>query len=520
VKPFREWKAIYEPLYGPLADSALYRIHLELEDSLDPDRYCRTVPAAAKRALGEYYTPDWLVEMVFDRAGYRRQPMLDPACGAGAFLARAGPAATGWDIHPLAVRMARKRCPAARVELRDTFGPGHFHCEFIAGNPPWVNWRSLGAAYRERIAPLWSRYGLFTRTGIQARLGGAMDDLSGLMTYVCADRYLATEGRLAFLLPAALFHSAGGAAFRRFALPGGAYLRPVSVEEVGPTTAFPGASTRAVIAVFEKSRTPTVYPVPYLRQGLSLEARPVAGDPAAPWSLAPPHLASVFQALRGESPYRARVGVHTGGAAGVFRVEVIEDRGSSLLIRNRACEGKVPYPQVTAEVESALVHPLVRGRDLRDGRVAPSGHILLPHGTGGKPIPEDRMRRAFPLAFAYFEHFREPMLRRPHYLQHFAAAGKPYWSMYNVGPYTFAPHRVAWREQSSTFDCALLAPGHIADAKLVTVAAGSAEEAAWLAGFLRTPLVRSFVDSYVLKTQISTHVMKYLRVPPYPGSVA
>lgn len=516
MKSFREWQSTYEPLYGALADRALYRIHAELESSLDPGLYCQRIPPAARKVLGEYYTPDWLVEMVLDRAGYRGQRMLDPACGAGAFLEKAGDAATGWDIHPLAVRMARERCPEARVEERDAFSPGEFNCEFIAGNPPWVNWRTLGSAYRERIAPLWAHYGLFTQTGIKARLGGAMDDLSGLMAYVCADRYLAMDGRLAFLLPAALFRSAGGGAgFRRFALPGGAHLRVVRIEEVGPSTAFPGASTRAVIAVFDKSRTGTVYPVPYVRSGETHQARPISDDPTAPWSVAPANLELQYDALRGESSYRGRVGVHTGGAAGVYRIEVLEDRGSTLLIRNRANAGKISFSEITAEVERALVHPLVRGRDLRNGRADPSGHILLPHGTDGKPISEERMRREFPLVFAYFEHFREPMLRRAHYLHHFAAAGKPYWSMYNVGPYTFAPHRVAWREQSSTFDCALLAAGHIADAKLVTVVVDSAEEAAYLAGFLQTGVVRSFVESYAVKTQISTHVMKYLRVPPY-----
>ena len=82
--------------------------------------------------LGEYYTPDWLAEMVLDEAGYDGDPrkrLLDPACGSGTFLvlaiqrarqyaARHGepPRETakrilaniwGFDLNPLAVIAAR-----------------------------------------------------------------------------------------------------------------------------------------------------------------------------------------------------------------------------------------------------------------------------------------------------------------------------------------------------------------------------------------------------------------------------
>jgi len=515
VISFPEWLAVYEPIYGALADHALYAAHTALDIAPDPVRYREAVPQAARKALGEYYTPEWLVARVYDRAGYRGEPVLDPTCGSGAFLAPAGSGATGWDINPLAVRMARAACPKARVDVQDAFTAPPAEAGLIIGNPPWVNWRRLGAGYRHRIAPLWKHYGLFTHTGIKARLGGAMDDLCALVTYLCADRHLVDGGRLAFLLPAPLFQSAGGGAgFRRFELPGGRFLRVVSVEDVDGAEAFQGATTRPAIAVFEKSRTATLYPVPYIRGGKDLQARPIGADAASPWSVGPASRES-FDDLRGESSYVARVGAHTGGAAGVFWIDVLEDRGPSLLIRNRAAAGKNPYPEVTALVERDLVHPLVRGRDLKEGVAIASGHILLPHASGGKPIPGDRMSVVYPLTYAYFETFRAALLQRAHYHRHFKPLGLPYWSMYNVGPYTFAPHRVAWREQASSFGCGLLKPGDIADAKLVTLAAGSAAEAEHVASFLNSERVRALIDSYVVRTQVSTHVTRYVRIPPF-----
>ena len=514
---FPEWREVYEPIYGALADEALYAAHSALADCPHPERYRELIPQPARKSLGEFYTPAWLVERVYERAGYRGGTVLDPACGCGAFLLPRGADGVGWEINPLSAGMAREACPEARVLVRDAFTGGEEErFAFIAGNPPWVNWRHLGAAYRDRIAPLWKQYRLFTQRGIKARLGGAMDDISSLMTYVCADRYLLDGGRLAFILPAPLFQSAGGGAdFRRFELPQGRFLRVVSVEEIEGANAFEGAMTRPAIAVFEKSRTATVYPVPYMRRGEQCEARPVTNDATSPWSVVPLARTGEFDDLRGESPYVARVGAHTGGAAGVFWVDVIDDRGATLLIRNRADAGKNRFEQVTVEVERELVHPLVRGRDLRGGEALPSAHIILPHSRDGRPIEEPRMRAEYPMAFDYFERFRDFMLARPHYRQHFQKTGKPYWSMYNVGPYTFAEHRVAWPEQTSKFTAARLAPGHIADAKLATVAVGSEAEAQHVERFLNSERVRAFIDSYAVRTQISTHVMRYVRVPPF-----
>lgn len=514
--PFTEWRAVYQPIYGKLADRLLYEAHARLPASPDPRSYRELVPTAARRALGEFYTPEWLADFVLDRAGYQGQPLLDPCCGGGVFLTRAGPNATGWDINPIAAGMARKRCPEALIETQDAFTAPRREFDFVVGNPPWVNWRRLSSEYRERIQPLWPAYGLFTATGLHARLGGAMDDLAALMTYACADRYLAPQGRLAFLLPAPLFHSMGGAGFRRFQLPGGFFLRPILVHEIEASEPFEGAATRPVLAIFEKSGTPVMYPVAYHRGGIQCHARPISTDPHSPWSVLPANRTDEYASIRGESrQYRARIGVHSGGAAGVYWIDILEDRGATLLIRNRSTAGKNRFGEVIAEVERALVYPLVRGRDLKGHHATASAHLILPHELDGKPVSESRMREDYPLTFRYFEQFRDFMEQRPHYRQHFAAQRLPYWSMYNVGPYTFARHRVAWREQSSTFGCAVLKQGHIADAKLIIVPCDSAVEAQRLAEFLNSELVRTFVESYVLRTQISTHVLKFVKAPNF-----
>ncbi|MEM3451862.1 MAG: N-6 DNA methylase, partial [Nitrososphaerales archaeon] len=51
--------------------------------------YQNLVPRDIRHRLGEYFTPDWLAELLLDEVGYDGDPekkILDPACGSGTFL--------------------------------------------------------------------------------------------------------------------------------------------------------------------------------------------------------------------------------------------------------------------------------------------------------------------------------------------------------------------------------------------------------------------------------------------------
>ena len=91
--------------------------------------------------------------------------------------------------------------------------------DLVVGNPPWIAWDHLPPAYRAATKPLWEKYGLFSLSGNEARHGGGKKDLSMLMTYTSADRYLKPHGRLAFVITQTVFQTRGaGDGFRRFRL--------------------------------------------------------------------------------------------------------------------------------------------------------------------------------------------------------------------------------------------------------------------------------------------------------------
>ena len=98
---------------------------------------------------------------------------------------------------------ANKNGVWARI-IKNAFAPLFIgKVDYIAGNPPWVNWESLPAEYRDATKPLWVRYGLFTLKGNAARLGGGKKDIS--MLFVCVDGYLRESGRLGFVITQTLF---------------------------------------------------------------------------------------------------------------------------------------------------------------------------------------------------------------------------------------------------------------------------------------------------------------------------
>ena len=103
----------------------------ELDVDIARVLYEAVIPAADRKRLGEYYTPDWLARAVVDElvTDPLNQRVLDPACGSGSFIhaavrkyldaARAAglsPAqrldgllnhVIGIDVHPVAVHLAR-----------------------------------------------------------------------------------------------------------------------------------------------------------------------------------------------------------------------------------------------------------------------------------------------------------------------------------------------------------------------------------------------------------------------------
>lgn len=476
--------------------------------------YQQLVPRPLRHELGEYYTPDWLADHVLDVAEYSGDPkhrLLDPACGSGTFLLRAiqrirsrhaenedqtaegrrrlyreilGSVA-GIDLNPVAVTAARVNYLIAiadllphsgRVDLPirlgdsildDAVSPGNpdDSFDFVVGNPPWIAWDNLPDDYRRATKPLWERYGLFTLSGNEARHGGGKKDLAMLMTYAAADRYLRAGGRLAMVITQTVFQTkAAGDGFRRFRLGSvGPQLGVLRVDDMAALRPFPGATNLTATFVLQKDSA-TQYPVPYVKwmpdgngyRRQQFQAQPI--DPSrsgSPWLVTPADAAADPAKWIGPSDYSAHLGANSGGANGVYWVDVFGRADGGVSVQNLAGKGKRTIETVRQVIEPDLLHPLLRWGDVTRFRAAPGACILLAQDVETRTgVDETRMLRDYPRTYAYLQQFRGVLEQRAAYRRY--QAEKPFYSMYNVGPYTVAPVKVVWRRMDRRINAAVV----------------------------------------------------------------
>jgi len=587
---------------------------------------------------GEYYTPDWLAGRLLDAAGYRgisNGRLIDPACGSGTFLCQAvsrlvGPPPAAWsveerrglvrhvldsvagiDINPLAVWTARANLLAALRGLLDEMpdelpivaadsilsppptGVFSRPFDFVVGNPPWIAWDHLPADYRNATKPLWLHYGLFSLGAAAARHGGAKKDLSMLMVYAAADRYLALGGRLAMVLPQIVFQSAGsGDGFRRFVLPDGTKLGVFRVDDYSRVRVFAASNWTCTVCI-EKGR-PTQFPVEcyrwtpaecaetipstpltHLEQGgagcngfgpaadgsrqvpdrgttddaprpIPVEARealldhpsdagpslvvhrcqaaPVRGDaPGAPWIIQSIDSAIDLASLVGLSEYQAHLGANSGGANGIYWLRVVGKAADGVIVesvapskRGRAKKGERARPAApnaargSMVIEPDLLYPLVRWQDVdrfclrctdeassRSGADGGRLAILLVQDPSTRTgIDESRLSQAFPHCYQYLAAHQAALLQRAAFRRY--QAHGPYWSMYNVGPYTLSPYKVVWRRMDKIIRAVALGPcrdpllgekPYVPQETCVFVPCREADEAYYLAAILNSEIV-------------------------------
>jgi SAM-dependent methyltransferase len=582
-------------------------------------------PRRLRHRLGEYYTPDWLAQHVLDQVGFEGKPgqrLLDPACGSGTFLMLALQQArrehekhgktmprdekttpkdepsvfsfspltiVGCDINPLAVLTARANYVMAMhdclpknspveipVYLADSIlnRPPHAAFsepfDFVVGNPPWIAWDYLPEAYRQASRSLWQQYGLFSLSGNAARHGGGKKDLSMLMLYTSADRYLKSSGRLGMVITQTLFQTKGaGDGFRHFQLGAdGEPLKVLRVDDMVALRPFDAANWTSVI-LLEKG-SPTVYPVPYFKwtdndhandvkclgpegdgakktspaqpKKLAATRIPVFSqkacsafpiDPArrsSPWLIqddtpkamksgagdafasgkttaANESTATYDASQGGPSDYTAHLGANTGGANGVYWLEVLGSADGGILVRNMPGRGKQSLEIIEAVIEPDLLYPLARWSDVKRYSATPRCHILLAQDVVTRSgIDEQIMRERYPRTLAYLERFHDFLTTRAAYRRY--QHGGPFYSMYNVGEYTVAPIKVIWRRMDRQINAVVVEAADtpwlgtrpiVPQETCVLIACDTVEEAHYLCALLNSDSVNERIVSHSVR---------------------
>ena len=438
----------------------------------------------------------------------------------------------------------------ARI-IKNSFAPlftGGF--DYVAGNPPWVNWENLPENYRNDTKPLWQEHGLFPHGGMDTILGKGKKDISMLMSYVAMDKYLKSGGKLGFLITQSVFKTAGaGQGFRRFLLGTGEYIQVQHVDDMVELQPFEGASNRTSVVILQKGRQ-TKYPMPsylYWKKAVKgksvaidsslgdvlqmterkqFAAEPVDGkDVTSPWLTGKPKAIKAVKKILGQSDYEAHAGCYSG-ANGVYWIDIIDKRPDGLVVVSNITKGaKREVESIQMAIEPDLLYPLLRGRDVKRWCAEPSAYILMVQDPDKRcGIDEDEMKADYPKTYLYLKRFEAILQERAAYKRYFSPED-PFYSMFDVGDYTFAPYKVVWPNIASeivsavisTEENKLILPQHI----VTLVACKSLPEAHYICALMNSRIVNFSLQSYSMKGGKSfgdPHVLQNIRIPKFDST--
>lgn len=522
-------------------------------------------------------------EYFCEKQSVEKLSIVDPTCGSGTFLFKAIAykrkngcnlnsiltTISGMDINPLAVLTAKTNYLLSIIDLID--GETEINIpvynadvislaesmesikdvDIVIGNPPWVNWEYLPEEYRNRSRHLWLDYGLFSAKGRE--LSFSKEDISVLITYIVMDKLLKNGGMIAFVIRQGVFKSAqNGVGFRKFQIRDEVPIKVLKVEDLSKIRVFENAATSTAVFYAQKGEK-NQYPVPYYLWEKRADVRKcsfgaysqlqevmsqisvseqcavpaVSDDSTSLWLTAAKSDMGDMQRFLGTNEYRARTGVFTGGANAVYWLRINAASKDYVTVTNIVDRAKRKVEQITAEVESAYVYPMLRGSNVKKWNPTYDTYLLCPHTVETKmwPVPQKDLQATAPQTFDYLYHFKRELDGR----NGFAGWEKEiqqqeFHAILRVGEYTFAKYKVVWKYIAQEFICAVISTVRdpylgekllLPNEKIMYVSTDDESEAYYLCGILSSTPIAECVKSYMNPTGISAHVLNKLNIPRY-----
>jgi len=382
----------------------------------------------------------------------------------------------------VALDKANKNGVWARI-IKNSFAPLFIgKVDYVVGNPPWVNWESLPKVYRDSTLPIWDGYRLRDNGGAARKLGNVKKELSALFVYAASDAYLSDGGKLGFIVTQTVLKSGSNAGFRRWMLAHNKPIKVSSVTDMSLFLPFEGAINRTAILVVIKG-LPTTYPIPYRIwlpkvprasvpetgfddfdtqiQVLEWSARPVEpGDVLSPWLTVPESVITPLARVIGDQNANLYERTFAGTCTwlnSAYWVDVMQVGSKTSVIRNKGDSGKKKLETRQRSIESRFLYPLLRGRDVTEWCARPNGTIIVPHSeeTFGAPVSLSSLKRDGHKAFEYFKEIETDLRNRSGY-KLLMKKRPEFYAIGNIGNYTRGEFKVAFKDLSEFFQCAVV----------------------------------------------------------------
>ena len=447
------------------------------------------------------------------------------------------------------------------IILKNSFAPLFSQSKFdvIVGNPPWITWKAMSDTYRTSTLEIWLSYGIFEKSAYDKIT--SHDDFAMAVTYVSLDHYLKDNGFTAFVLPQTFVKSIkGGEGFRKFKITRDGLDTPFSIIEAYDmlgVSPFKGEATnRASVYVFEKNKQMS-YPMKNYFECYNsipgnniafedtydevknkigfrkLSAQPINEDIRSPWLTVRHELYVNLTKYLGKSPYKARKGIEPCGAKGIYLVNVTKQVGSNIHIENLIERSRLKkakelgvFPGV---VEKDLIYPMVGGRNIDKWGINSYLYMVVPHSNKGdgiyRGIDEKTLKTNYRKTYDWLFHFKGLLLEtRIRSGKFFDEKQYPFYRLDNVGPYTFKPFKVLWREQSSEMTAVVVATHNdkflgdkivVTDSKVLYVSFDTKAEAHYLCGILNSRIIGEIIEAYTIDTQRGVDIVKNINIPNF-----
>lgn len=458
----------------------------------------------AKVEFGDFQTPaEFAVELVSllrDR-GFKYQFIVEPTCGKGGFLTAASrvfPQAKllGIEFNEEYVSTA-KLALGARAEIRhgsffDVDWDAILDCEptppLFLGNPPWVTNSRLGAMGSSNLPEKNNFKGL---GGLDALTGKSNFDISEWMMIKLLETLQNQGGAVAMLCKTAVARK-----LLRYASDRNLSFSNAAIFGIDAMRVF-GAAVDACFFVFEVAPGKKNYMATVYDSHRAL-ARTTTIGIVGGQLVANLGLYELSRQLDGLFSRRWRSG--------------IKHDCSKVMEFSLGNEGLVNGLDEIAEIESDLVFPLLKSSDLANGRILnPTRRILVTQSYTGEDTDGINVRA--PRTWQYLQRHSEALDRR----QSSIYRGRPRFSIFGIGEYSFAPWKVAISGLYKSLEFQVVPPFEgkpvMLDDTCYFLGSHTEEEARSYARRLRSQTAQDFLNSVVFwdtKRPISADVLQRL----------
>jgi methylase of polypeptide subunit release factors len=383
-----------------------------------------------RQEFGDWQTPLVLARAALERvAGLMDEPpasVLEPSCGEGAFLVAAAERfesaqLAGYELDPRYAAAARARLSEARacVSVADFFQV-NWHEEIealpapllVTGNPPWVTSSALGQLGSNNLPRKSNFKGL---SGLEALTGKSNFDVSEWMILRLLEALQQRKATLAMLCKSQVARRViEFTAARAWNTGAGGLFRIDAMQHFG-------AAVDAVLFVCHTGgRGGREWPVH------------AALDAVQPTST----LAVVGGSLVASSEALARTAHLAGNCEPEWRSGIKHDC-SKIMELVRTEHGLENALGEHVDIEPELIFPLLKSSDVANGVIEPPRAVVVPQRALGADTSDLRARA--PKAWFYLSRHRERLAARKSSIYR----GQPEFAIFGVGPYSFAPWKVA-----------------------------------------------------------------------------